>query len=259
MLCVLTKCIWSVGPFLRSCMKSCRVTSKWGLMRISLHFLPPAQWSSDPQPNPKPEKPHSLPFGKVTGQESFMRGPNKNRLCLLKNCLQEWRHLSSMHSCFCHWLTSKQFRTNQSLQSMIEEWKKFKYSWFPSSKCSISFASAPISPSARPMKLNVGVSAGQCRPESIYLHTSTGVIEARLWANHILVSLKSLFHQTWVNGLLMDMQRQVLFLLAGGLDKKPKATAWLKAILLTKHFSLCKSIEWQKPFLYIYLVFVIQS
>lgn len=142
---------------------------------------------------------------------------------------------------------------------MIDEWKKRKYLGFPSNECSISFASAPISLSKRPMKLNVGVSAGQCRPESIYLHTSTGLVEARIWANHILVSLKSLLHQTWVNGLLMDTQRQVLFLLAGALDKKPKATAWLKAILLTKHCRICKSIEWQKPFLFIYLLFVIPS
>lgn len=29
----------------------------------------------------------------------------------------------------------------------------------------------------------------------------------------------------------MDTQRQVLFLWAGALDKKPKATAWLKAVV----------------------------
>lgn len=102
---------------------------------------------------------------------------------------------------------------------------------FPFTECRISFASPPIGLSQRPMKLNVGVSAGQCRPESIYLHTSTVLVEQRLWASYILVSLKSLLHQTWVNGLLMDTQRQVLFLWAGALDKKPKATAWLKAVV----------------------------
>lgn len=39
-----------------------------GLMCIGLHFLPLAQWSSNHQPNPKPEKPHPLPLGKVTGR-----------------------------------------------------------------------------------------------------------------------------------------------------------------------------------------------
>lgn len=41
---------------------------------------------------------------------------------------------------------------------------------------------------------------------------STGRREA--FSSYILVSLKSLHPQTWVNGLLMDIQRQVLFLLA---------------------------------------------
>ncbi len=109
---------------------------------------------------------------------------------------------------------------------------------------------SPIGLSQRPMKLNVGVSAGQCRPESIYLHTSTGLVEERLWASLILVSLKSLLHQTWVNGLLMDMQRQVLFLLAEALDKKPKATPWLKAVVLTKHCRVCGSIKWQMSIKY---------
>lgn len=130
---------------------------------------------------------------------------------------------------------------------MADKWKKkMKISGgFPSTERSISFASTPIGLSQRPMKLNVGVSAGQCRPESIYLHTSTGLVEERLWASHILVSLKSLLHQTWVNGLLMEMQRQVLFLLAGAVDKKPKATPWLKAAVLTKHCRDCGSIKWQ--------------
>lgn len=82
---------------------------------------------------------------------------------------------------------------------------------------------SPIGLSQRPMKLNAGVSAGQCRPESIYLHTSTGLVEEKLSASHIMVSLKSLLHQTWVNGLLMDIQKQVLFLLARALHKKPEA------------------------------------
>lgn len=50
--------------------------------------------------------------------------------------------------------------------------------------------------SQRPMKTNVGVSAGQCGPESIYLHTSTGPAEARLRANRILASLKCRLWQT---------------------------------------------------------------
>lgn len=99
---------------------------------------------------------------------------------------------------------------------------------FPFTERSFSFASPPIGLSQSPMKLNVGVSAGQCRLESIYLHTSTVLVEERLWASLILVTLKSLLHQTWVNGLLMDTQRQVLFLLARALDKKPKATLDLK-------------------------------
>lgn len=102
---------------------------------------------------------------------------------------------------------------------------------------------SPIGLSQRPMKLNAGVSAGQCRPESIYLHMSTGLVE--LWASHILVSLKSLLHQTWVNGLLMDIQRQVLFLLARALDKKPKASLWLKAVVHTKHCAMWGSVKWQ--------------
>lgn len=90
--------------------------------------------------------------------------------------------------------------------------------------------------SQRPMKLNARVPVGQWRPQSIYLHTSTGLVVERLSAGHILVSLKSLLHQTWVNGLLMDIKKQVLFLLAGALHKKQKATPWLEAVVLTKHF-----------------------
>lgn len=58
-------------------------------MRIDLHFLPSAQWSSNPQPNPKLKKLHPLPLGKVTGQKSFMQDTNKNSLCLLINHLQD--------------------------------------------------------------------------------------------------------------------------------------------------------------------------
>lgn len=58
------------------------------------------------------------------------------------------------------------------------------------------------------------VTAGQCRPESIYLHTSAGPVEARFLASSILDTFKPPLWQTLVNGLLMDTQRQVLFLLA---------------------------------------------
>lgn len=260
MLCGLTKCIWSAELLLRSCMKRCRVRSKWGPMCISLHFLPPAQRPSDPQPNPKPEKPHPLPLGKVTGQESFMQDTSKNRLCPLKKPPLGPKTSVLDVFVFAKRLTWKQLKTNSSLESMVDEWKNENIWGFPSIECSISFASASISMSQRPMKLNVGVSAGQCRPESIYLHTSTGLVEARLWASHILASLKSRLHQTWVNGLLMDTQRQVLFLLAGALDKKPKATPWLKAVVLTKHCRVCRSIDWQKKlYLFIVLVFNLEN
>lgn len=53
------------------------------------------------------------------------------------------------------------------------------------------------------------VDAGQCRPESIYLHTSAG-----LPASSVLATLKPPLWQTLANGPLMDTQRQVLFLLA---------------------------------------------
>lgn len=53
-----------------------------GLMCIGLHFLPSAQWSSNHQPNPKPQKLCLLPLGKVTGQESFMQDTNKSSLFL---------------------------------------------------------------------------------------------------------------------------------------------------------------------------------
>lgn len=65
------------------------------------------------------------------------------------------------------------------------------------------------------------VDAGQCRPESIYLHTSAG-----LPASSILATLKPPLWQTLANGPLMDTQRQVLFLLAAAAfrTKSHKAT-----------------------------------
>lgn len=51
---------------------------------------------------------------------------------------------------------------------------------FSFAKSSMPLTSAPIGLSQRPVKLNVGVSVGQYRPEPIYLHTSTGPVEDRL-------------------------------------------------------------------------------
>lgn len=120
------------------------------------------------------------------------------------------------------------------MENTHAEWKNI---WMIlCNESSIAFASGSISMSQRPMKLNVGVSAGQCRPESIYLHTSTGLVEARLWASHILASLKTQLQQAWVNGLLMDTQRQVLFLLAGALDKA-------KGCSLTESYSSYEALQ----------------
>lgn len=68
------------------------------------------------------------------------------------------------------------------------------------------------------------VDAGQCRPESIYLHTSAG-----LPASSVLATLKPPLWQTLANGPLMDTQRQVLFLLAAAAfrTKGHKATSRL--------------------------------
>ena len=120
----------------------------------------------------------------------------------------------------------KKREKEKKLHSVVDKNKKknSNISGFPSSECAVSFASLHPDLSQRPMKLNAGVSAGQCRPESIYLHTSTGLVEETLSASNILVSLKSLLSQTRVNGLLMDIQKLVLFLLAGALDKTLKGS-----------------------------------
>lgn len=72
------------------------------------------------------------------------------------------------------------------------------------------------------MKLNAGVSTGQSRAESIYLHTPTTLVEEKLSDGHILITLKSPLQQKCVNGRLMDVQKQVLFLLATTLGHKAR-------------------------------------
>lgn len=113
----------------------------------------------------------------------------------------------------------------KKLQTHLDKWRKCIFGdplqWRLHLIC-IHPPHPPVGLSQRPMKVNVGVSARQCRPESIYLHTSTGLVEDRLWASHILVSLKTRLRQTWVNGPLIDTQRQVLFLLELCTKKKER-------------------------------------
>ena len=187
--------------------------------------LPAFRPGGHPTPNliPNLKNPHPRSFrgGSQVRNHSWQKIRQKTSLRLKKNIFPR---------CVCFW-ESVCIKTMYKIKSAEHGWWHEMNSniWgFPFAERSFSFASPPIGLSQSPMKLNVGVSAGQCGLESIYLHTSTGLVEERLWASLILVTLKGVLHQTWVNGLLMDTQRQVLFLLARALDKKPKATLDLK-------------------------------
>jgi len=179
-------------------------------------FLP----SGHPTPNliPNQKNPNPLPLGRVTGQKSFMQ--DHNNLSRLKTAFRTRKAFPSRWEYFCQWWTWRK-QQQKSCRAWLIEMEIFVGAPPLNTLSHLHLFTDGLS--QRPMKLNAGVSAGQCRPESIYLHTSTGLVEERLSASDILVSLKSLLSQTWLNGLLMDIQRQVLFLLAGALDKKLKA------------------------------------
>lgn len=170
-------------------------------------------WSSGhPTPNliPNLQKLLPLPLGKVTGQESFMQDTNKSRLRPLKNLPRNgvcpWR------VCFCQRSISK---NKLQFAEYADEFKK-RRKYFVIHQWMLIYI-CPHYPVTKTSKTECGRVS---RTMQARVHLSPYVNRAGR-GSHILASLKSLFHQTWVNRLMMDMQKQVLFLLAGALDKKP--------------------------------------
>lgn len=112
-----------------------------GLMCIGLHFLPSAQWSSNHQPNPKPEKPHPLPSGKVTGQESFMQDTSRSSLFPLNYHL--FRLKQVLFGVFV-FASCRQENWAENIKLAGHGWWIIKMKMFgvpPTFECSVSFAS----------------------------------------------------------------------------------------------------------------------
>lgn len=121
---------------------------------------------------------------------------------------------------------------NQRKVSGVNDGENENISGFPSSR--YSFASLPHRPVTKTNEPECRRVSRTMQAESIYLHTSTGLVE-RLWASSSGQFKESAPPDISSSGGLMDVQRQVLFLLTGALDKKPEATPPLKAAASTKH------------------------